>query len=300
MGWKNGTSDKLRYQTSGRSSEKESVKRGTDRLDLSRVSCARSCRDGEEIQGTPGQFTLIGCNPSSREQRATSATQTDRNPYLRVKLMSHIFRCAVITIATALITTIEAPSCSTGRVLASMLGGMHSRVAEINRTGHSAEFCEVFEPCAEFAYSDSIIKLITRTARGRFPWEGEEYRLGATILAYLEFDDNLVVRRFELGTFLSADSSNRSEVESILLPVYRDYFAKHVVGNRIREAALSASGGRIGGITCDDGFARKDSFESAGNLIYKDRSGTLMLRIRTGRLGLLKSFTRNRTSKEKL
>ena len=147
----------------------------------------------------------------------------------------------------------------------------------------STEFCEVFEPCTPFEYSDSIVRLVTRSVRGRNLWDTEEYRLGATILVYLEFDDSLIVRRFDVGTFLSVDSSQRTDIESILLPVYRDYFADSVVGRRIRSSVLSACGGRLSNVRCDDGFARRDSTVSAGNVVYNQIGGTLMLRIRTGR-----------------
>lgn len=188
-----------------------------------------------------------------------------------------------MAIATVLITQANAPSYPNGRVMATMLGGGHGIDPKLTDQRLFKEFCEVFEPCAGFGYSDSILHLITQQTPSMHPLEGEQYRLGATLFAYLEFDDNLVVRRFELGTFLSADSLTRSQVESILVPVYREYFAKHIVGSRIRESALSACGGRVYGQSCDDGFARKDSVGSPGNMIYTDRSGTLMLRIRTGR-----------------
>jgi hypothetical protein len=193
------------------------------------------------------------------------------------------FKCAVLAVAIVFITQDAAASYPNSILTASMRGGVHGRVLELRDAGHHTEFCEVFEPCTTFRYSDSILQLVTRKARGEFPWEGEEYRLGVTIFAYLEFDDNLVVRRFELGTFLSADSSTRTDIESILVPVYRDYFAKHVVGRRIRESALSACGGRVDGKGCDDRFARKDSVDSSGIALSNDLSGTLMLRIRTGR-----------------
>jgi len=143
--------------------------------------------------------------------------------------------------------------------------------------------CLIFDDCTALKIPDSIA-LLGRTYLDTARPSALRHA-NADIFAYIYFDDELIVERVSIGSFLPEGVQSRDSVMESFLRMFRGFLEPSILGRSINPNALSFPGGRPGTTTCVDGFGDVDTSEVGGLSMWMPRSGCLIMHFKFVRSG---------------
>ncbi len=143
--------------------------------------------------------------------------------------------------------------------------------------------CLIFDDCTALKIPDSIA-ILGRTYLDTAKPSALRHA-NADVFAYIYFDNDLVVERVNIGSFLPEGVQSRDSVMESFLRMFRGFLEPSILGRTINPNALSFPGGRPGTTTCVDGFGDVDTSEVGGLSMWMPRSGCLILHFKFVRSG---------------
>jgi len=136
--------------------------------------------------------------------------------------------------------------------------------------------CRIFVDCTGLRIPDSVASLGRRHIQSVKP---RDLRYtDADVFAYVYFDDELVVEKVRMGTFLPEENDKRDSVMTRFLHMFSQFLVPTIVGRVIKPDALSFPGGRSGAVVCRDGFGDLQELSSGGVELAGTRMGCMLLR----------------------
>jgi hypothetical protein len=143
--------------------------------------------------------------------------------------------------------------------------------------------CRIFVDCAGLQIPDSVASLGRQYMDSAKP--GALRHVNADIFAYCYFDNDLIVNRVSMGTFLPEDVQSRDHMMESFLRAFRGFLEPAILGKTINPNALSFPGGRPGSTVCLDGFGDADTSDVDGLSLWMPRSGCLIMHFKFVRSG---------------
>jgi len=143
--------------------------------------------------------------------------------------------------------------------------------------------CLIFDDCSALKIPDSIA-LLGRTYLDTAK-PGALRHSNADIFAYIYFDNDLIVERVSIGTFLPEGVQSRDSTMESFLRMFRGFLEPAILGRSINPNALSFPGGRPGTTACVDGFGDVDTSDVDGLSMWMPRSGCLIMHFKFVRSG---------------
>jgi hypothetical protein len=141
--------------------------------------------------------------------------------------------------------------------------------------------CRVFVDCSGLNIPDSLAEYGRRYLEAQRPRALRH--VNADVFAYVYFDNDLMVERVSIGTFLPEGEASRDSMMTVFLNKFGEFLKPAITGKNVRPEALSFPGGRAGRVTCDDGFNNSGSYMPSGELLTDPLNGCLLLRIKFAR-----------------